>query len=69
MNTKEQIQLLYEVARQNSGGNTALLLEFLNWLHYEKGEVHHLQDMVGLSMIERAYIEQLLDGTIPKNQN
>lgn len=60
------IKELYKRVRNDSGGDTQTMLEFLNWLHYEKNEVVYLKDMKGLTRIEEQYIEQLLDGKIPK---
>lgn len=68
MNKESMIRQMYERLRIDSGGRTDIILDFLNWLHYEKNEVSYLKDMRGLTTIEYQYIEQLLQGKIPRNK-
>ena len=66
MNQGQLIRALYNKMKQDAQGDTETILDFLNWLHYEKNEVVYLKDMDGLTEIERNYIEQLLEGKIAK---
>lgn len=68
MNKETMIKEMYKQLRVDSGGRTDIILDFLNWLHHEKNEVFYLKDMEGLSIIESQYIEQLLQGRIPRNK-
>lgn len=68
MNKETMIREMYNQLRIDSGGRTDVILDFLNWLHHEKNEVFYLKDMEGLSTIENQYIEQLLQGRIPRNK-
>lgn len=62
------VKELYKRFKEDAGGDTKTVLDFLNWLHYEKNEVIYLKDMDGLSIIEESYINQLLEGKIPRNK-
>ena len=68
MNKETMIKEMYNQLRIDSGGRTDIILDFLNWLHHEKNEVFYLKNMEGLSTIENQYIEQLLQGKIPRNK-
>lgn len=63
------IRELYKRVVADSDGDSQLILEFLNWLHYEKDEVKFLVEMEGLTNFERQYMEQLLQGKIPRIKN
>lgn len=63
------IRELYKRVVADSDGDSQLILEFLNWLHYEKDEVKFLVGMEGLTNFERQYMEQLLQGKIPRIKN
>lgn len=60
------VKELYKRVKEDAGRDTETVLDFLNWLHYEKNEVIYLKDVENLTNIERNYIEQLLEGKIPK---
>lgn len=57
---KDLIRSVYLKFKKDSGNNTFLCFEFLNWLHTEMNQLHYLIGMSSLSEIENSYIAQLL---------
>lgn len=64
MEEKEIIQRMYIQFKKDCGYQTIAIFNFIIWLHREKDQAKYLLEMNSLGIVERDFIEQVVNGLI-----